>query len=111
MIEEGLKEIGPVQEVLDAHDGVVTVIDTADGNVTAKDVDCYCSADTTARGAVTAGTELAFEARNINLMGQKVWEDAGDSSAPGGYYLLGFESEAAGDTAGDISWIVTYVVD
>ena len=31
--EEVLKEIGPVQEVLDAHEGVVTVIDTADGNV------------------------------------------------------------------------------
>jgi len=31
--EEVLKEIGPVQEILDAHDGVVTVIDTADGNV------------------------------------------------------------------------------
>ena len=31
--EEVLKEIGPVQDVLDAHDGVVTVIDTADGNV------------------------------------------------------------------------------
>jgi|TARA_A100001037_G_scaffold39904_1_gene31003 hypothetical protein len=84
---------------------------TADGNVTAKDVDAYCSADTTARGAITAGTELAFEARDINKMGQKVWQDAGDSSDPGGYYLIGFESEAAGDTAGDISWIVTYVVD
>ena len=31
--EEVLKEIGPVQEILDAHDGVVTVIDTADGNI------------------------------------------------------------------------------
>ena len=31
--EEVLKEIGPVQELLDTHDGVVTVIDTADGNV------------------------------------------------------------------------------
>ncbi len=31
--EEVLKEIGPVQEILDEHDGVVTVIDTADGNV------------------------------------------------------------------------------
>ena len=31
--EEVLREIGPVQEVLDAPDGVVTVIDTADGNV------------------------------------------------------------------------------
>ena len=31
--EEVLREIGPVQEVLDAHDGVVNVIDTAGGNV------------------------------------------------------------------------------
>ena len=31
--EEVLAEIGPVQEVLDAHDGVVNVIDTADGNI------------------------------------------------------------------------------
>ena len=31
--EEVLAEIGPVQEVLDEHDGVVNVIDTADGNI------------------------------------------------------------------------------
>ena len=31
--EEVLAEIGLVQEVLDAHDGIVNVIDTADGNV------------------------------------------------------------------------------
>ena len=31
--EEILAEIGPVQEVLDAHDGVVTVLDTAGGNI------------------------------------------------------------------------------
>ena len=31
--EEILAEIGPVQEVLDAHDGVVTVLDTSDGNI------------------------------------------------------------------------------
>jgi len=31
--EEVLSEIGPVQEILDAHDGVVTVIDTAGGIV------------------------------------------------------------------------------
>ena len=29
--EEILAEIGPVQEILDAHDGVVTVLDTSDG--------------------------------------------------------------------------------
>ena len=31
--EQILAEIGPVQEVLDAHDGIVTVLDTSDGNI------------------------------------------------------------------------------
>ena len=31
--EEILAKIGPVQEVLDAHDGVVTVLDTSEGNI------------------------------------------------------------------------------
>ena len=31
--EQVLAEIGPVQEILDAHDGVVTVIDTSGGNI------------------------------------------------------------------------------
>ena len=84
---------------------------TADGNVTAKDDDCYASAITDLRGAVTTGTEVAFEARNINLMGQKVFEDAGDSTDPGGYYLVGLKFDAAGDTAGDLSFLITYIVD
>jgi len=84
---------------------------TADGNVTAKDVDAYASATTDLRAAVIVGTEVAFEARNINLMGQRVWEDAGDSTDPGGFYLIGLETDAAGDTAGDLSFVITYVVD
>ena len=31
--EEVLAEIGPVQEILDEHDGVVNVLDTSDGNI------------------------------------------------------------------------------
>jgi len=31
--EEILAEIGPIQEVLDEHEGVVNVIDTSDGNI------------------------------------------------------------------------------
>ena len=84
---------------------------TADGDVTAKDVDAYASATTDLRAAVIVGTEVAFEARNINTMGQRVWEDAGDSSDPGGHYLIGIETDAAGDTAGDLSFLITYVVD
>tara|TARA_R100000808_G_scaffold24810_1_gene58472 strand:- start:1537 stop:2040 length:504 start_codon:yes stop_codon:yes gene_type:complete len=79
--------------------------------VTAKDDDCYASAITDLRGAVVTGTEVAFEARNINLMGQKVFEDAGDTTDPGGHYFLGLKFDAAGDTAGDLSFLVTYIVD
>ncbi len=91
------------------HIGLYTVDDV--GAVTVVDVDAYASGQTDCRAAVTTGTEVAFEARNINTMGQRVWEDAGVSSDPGGYYAVGFESEAAGDTAGDISYLITYVVD
>tara|TARA_Y100001937_G_C6899000_1_gene232432 strand:+ start:52 stop:555 length:504 start_codon:yes stop_codon:yes gene_type:complete len=83
---------------------------TSDGNVTAKDDDCYASAITDLRGAVTTGTEVAFEARNINALGQKVYEDAGESSDPGGYYYVGLKFDAAGDTAGDLSFIIEYIV-
>ena len=47
----------------------------------------------------------------LNKMGQKVWEDAGQSSDPGGYYYVGLLFDAAGDTAGDLSFIIEYVID
>ena len=79
--------------------------------IAAVDDDAYASAITDLRGAVTTGTEVAFEARNINTMGQKVWEDAGQSSDPGGYYYVGIIFDAAGDTAGDLSFVIEYTVD
>ncbi len=39
--EEVLAEIGPVQEILDAHDGVVTIIDT-DGGIIMISLDGGC---------------------------------------------------------------------
>jgi len=84
---------------------------TADGNSTVVDVDAYASATTDLRGAVLTGTELAFEARNISKMGQRVWEDAGATSDPGGHYFIGLETDAAGDTSGDLSFLITYIVD
>ena len=44
-------------------------------------------------------------------MGQKVFEDAGESTDPGGHFLVGLKFDAAGDTAGDLSFIITYIVD
>ena len=80
---------------------------------TVKDEDCYASAITLGQAA-TAFTEYAFEARNINLCGQRVWEDAGDSSQPSAaqYYLaVTVQAAAATAAAGDMSFIVEYVVD
>lgn len=74
------------------------------------DADAYASAITDLRSAVKTGTEVAFEARDINKMGQKVWQDAGLSSDPALTYFVGISFPAAGDTAGDLSFIIEYVV-
>ena len=80
---------------------------------TVKDEDCYASAITLGQAA-TAFTEYAFEARNINLCGQRVWEDAGDSSQPSDaqYYLaVTVHAAAATAVAGDMSFQIEYVID
>jgi len=75
------------------------------------DADAYASAITDLRAAVKTGTEVAFEARDINKMGQKVWQDAGLSADPGAVYFVGISFPAAGDTAGDLSFIIEYTVN
>ena len=79
---------------------------------TVVDEDCYATAITLGQAA-TAFTEYAFEVRDINVCGQRVWEDGGVSADPGGQYYLAVTVQAAAATAaaGDISFIVTYVVD
>ena len=79
-------------------------------DLTVVDADAYASAITDLRGAVKTGTEVAFEARDINKMGQKVWQDAGLSSDPALTYFVGISFPAAGDTAGDLSFIIEYTV-
>jgi len=74
------------------------------------DADAYASEITDLRSAVKTGTEVAFEARDINKMGQKVWQDAGLSSDPALTYFVGIAFPAAGDTAGDLSFIIEYTV-
>jgi hypothetical protein len=74
------------------------------------DADAYASAITDLRAAVKTGTEVAFENRDINKMGQKVWQDAGLSSDPALTYFVGIGFPAAGDQAGDLSFIIEYTV-
>lgn len=82
----------------------------ADGVV--ADVDAYATAVTLGQAA-TVFTEYAFEARNINACGQKVYEDAGASTDPNAYYYVAasIQTAAATGAAGDLSFIIEYVVD
>ena len=90
----------------------VGVFSESDGTFTALDDDAYASAITDLRAAVTGvGTDVTFEARNIDKLGQRVWEDAGQSEDPGGHLFIGLTFDAAGNTAGDLSFVIEYVVD
>ena len=55
--------------------------------------------------------ELRYEAADLNTTGQQVWELAGQSSDPGGTYYLAATFSATGGTAGDMAFIVEYVVN
>ncbi len=77
----------------------------------AVDDDCYASAITDLRGAVTTGTEVAFEARDINKCGQRVFEDAGQSTDPSTYYYIALTFDAAGNSAGDLSFQIQFVIN
>jgi hypothetical protein len=80
-------------------------------DLTVLDADAYASAITDLRDAVKTGTEVAFEARDINKMGQKVWQDAGLSSDPALTFFVGINFPAAGNTAGDLSFVIEYSVN
>ena len=47
----------------------------------------------------------------LTLLRLQTLEDAGQSSDPGGYYYVALTFDAAGDTAGDLSFIIEYTVD
>jgi hypothetical protein len=100
------------------YNGQTTFTDT-DGSSTSYaaeavlDEDCYASAITTLQAANTSGVEVAFEARNVNAVANFVWEDGGLTSDPGVPLRIAFTMSTAAATAagGDITTVVTYVVD
>lgn len=106
-----------IHEIIIYKDDLATTALTADVGLYAKndgavkDVDAYASAYDL-NGADTAGTNVAFEARNINLMLNQVYQDAGDSDASAGEYdlALTFVTSTA-PLAADISWVVKYTTN
>tara|TARA_B100001059_G_C17609354_1_gene463726 strand:+ start:156 stop:635 length:480 start_codon:yes stop_codon:yes gene_type:complete len=72
-----------------------------------KDEDCFA----TSVADEAALADVRHEVANLTTTGQKVWELAGDSSDPGGYYYVAITFNATGGTAGTLSWNISYVVN
>lgn len=58
-----------------------------------------------------AMTDLRYEAANINTTGQKLYEMAGDSNGDEGHYYIAATFNVTGGTAGDMAFIIEYVVN
>ena len=59
----------------------------------------------------TAVADLRTEAADINTIGKKLFENAGASTDPGGYYYIAATFNATGGTGGDMSFIIEYVIN
>ena len=76
-----------------------------DGTVKDEDVFATSVADEAAL------TDVRFEAADLNTASQKLWELAGDSSDPGGYFYIAITFDATGGTAGTLAWNINYIVN
>jgi len=72
-----------------------------------KDEDVFATA--VADDAALA--DVRFEAANIDTSRKKMWELAGDTTDPGGYFYIAVTFAATGGTAGTMAWNISYVVD
>lgn len=72
------------------------------------DADAYASAVSLA-SAITAGTEIAYEARDIANLTRQVWQDAGLSADPNRWYEMVVTLTAASAANGTVSLDMAYV--
>ena len=72
-----------------------------------KDEDVFA----TSVADAAAMADVRYEAADLNTGSQKLWELAGDTSDPGGYYYIAITFNATGGTAGTLNWNISYVVD
>jgi hypothetical protein len=76
-----------------------------DGTVKDEDVFATSVADEAALA------DVRFEAADLNTASKKLWELAGDTSDPGGYYYVAITFNATGGTAGTLAWNINYIVN
>ena len=74
---------------------------------TVVDEDYFASAVADA----AAMADVRHEAADINTAGKTMWEMAGASVDPGGYYYIAATMQAAGGTEGDMSFYIQYIVN
>ena len=74
---------------------------------TVKDEDVFA----TAVDVPAALADLRFEAADLNTGSKKLWELAGDSTDPGGYFYVAVTFSATGGTAGTMNWNIHYIVN
>lgn len=72
------------------------------------DVDAYASAVDMSSARTSAPLDLAFEARNITGVNQKVHTDGGVTTDPTAWYWLSLTANTVGTAQGDITLIVEY---
>lgn len=72
-----------------------------------KDEDVFA----TAVDVPAAMVDLRFEVADLNTGSKKLWELAGDSTDPGGYYYIAVTFSATGGTAETMNWNISYVVN
>ena len=72
-----------------------------------KDEDVFA----TSVADAAAMADVRYEAADLNTGSQKLWELAGDSTDPGGYFYVAITFNATGGTAGTLNWNISYVVD
>ena len=72
-----------------------------------KDEDVFA----TSVADAAAMADVRYEAADLNTGSQKLWELAGDSEDPGGYFYVAITFDATGGTAGTLNWNISYVVN
>lgn len=72
------------------------------------DVDAYASAVSMATARTDVPIDVAFEARNITAVNQKVHQDGAVTTDPCAWYYLSLTANTVGSAQGDITLIVEY---
>lgn len=82
---------------------------TADDGGAVVDADCYAT-NVDLSTAITTGTEIAFEARDIANAEKRVWEDGALTSDSFKYYDICLTGDTVGSAAGTLTLQVDYVL-